>query len=153
MDLFFWLPLNLAAPIVGPVFTIALAAVAHGYDVARQLIVESVKDGQLLWSAMALSASATYEAVTALEARGAMPVPELCIALFCVSAFACSIIVMTATTKAHSEGLIAQSRSKRVQPGVTSPPLGIVPISICMTGLIAVAYTAMHVHLVWKNLS
>ncbi len=98
---------------------------------------------------MALSASATYEAVTALEARGAMPLPELCIAGFCVAAFSCSIVVMTATTKAHTDGAIAQTRSKRVQPGVTSSPLGIVSISIGMTGIIAFAYTAMHVYLLW----
>jgi hypothetical protein len=70
MNLFFWFLLTIGAPIVGPVFTLALAAATHGYAVARQLIIESVKDGQLLWSTMALSASAIYEAVTALEARG-----------------------------------------------------------------------------------
>jgi hypothetical protein len=114
MDFFFWLLLNLAAPIVGPVFTLALVAVTHGYAVARQLIVESVKDGQLLWSAIALSASATYEAVAALEARGAVPVLEFCIAVFGATAFACSVIVMTATIKACTGGLIASSRARSV---------------------------------------
>jgi hypothetical protein len=146
MDFFFWLLLNLAAPIVGPVFTLALVAVTHGYAVARQLIVESVKDGQLLWSAIALSASATYEAVAALEARGAVPVLEFCIAVFGATAFACSVIVMTATIKACTEGLIEQSRSKRVQRKVTSAPVGLVAVSIGLTGFVAVAYTTMHVY-------
>jgi hypothetical protein len=71
MDLFFWFLLTIGAPIVGPIFTLALAAATHGHVVARRLMIESVKDGQLLWSAMTLSASAIYEAVSALEASGA----------------------------------------------------------------------------------
>jgi hypothetical protein len=148
MDLFFWLLLNLAAPIFGPVFTLALAAVTHGYAVARQLIVESVKDGQLLWSAMALSASATYEAISALEARGAVPVLEFCIAVFGLTAFACSIIVMAATTQAFTERVIGRSRSKRLQPKSIFAFPGIAPISICLTAFVAGVYATMHVYFI-----
>jgi membrane glycosyltransferase len=139
--------LTIGAPIVGPVFTLALAAATHGYAVARQLIIESVKDSQLLWLTMALSASAIYEAVTALEARGAAPVPQFCIALFCVTAFACSIIVMTATTKTCNESLIVQARSKRAPRRVAAPLPRLVPISIWLTTFVAVVFTLMHIRL------
>lgn len=52
MNLFFWMLLNLGVPIVGPVFTLALVAPAHGWTVAKELIADSIKDGQLFWCAI-----------------------------------------------------------------------------------------------------
>ena len=78
-----------------------------------------------------------------------MPVVEFSIAVFYATAFACSTIVMTATTHAFTEGLIERSRSKRGQSKVTSVFFGVVPISICMTGFVAVVYGALHLYLIW----
>jgi hypothetical protein len=64
---------------------LALFSLTHGCGVARQLIVESVRGGQLLWSAISLSAAAIYEAITLLEVRGATPMLELSIARCTVS--------------------------------------------------------------------
>jgi flagellar biosynthesis component FlhA len=120
MDLFFWFLLTIGAPIVGPIFTLALAAATHGHVVARRLMIESVKDGQLLWSAMTLSASAIYEAVSALEASGAMPVPQFCIAMFCMTAFASSIIIMMETTRTFSLALRFTTTEERKPSEVSS---------------------------------
>lgn len=147
MDLFFWFLLTIGAPIVGPIFTLALAAATHGHVVARRLIIESVKDGQLLWSAMALSASAIYEAVSALEASGAMPVPQFCIAMFCMTAFASSIIIMTETTRTFNERVFDAERSKPAPARLTAPAPKLVPVSIGLTGFITVVFTSMHVYL------
>ncbi len=68
MNYFFWLLLNLS----GPVFFLALAAVSYGRAVAGEIILESVKDGQLYWSAIAISAAGFYEA-TIFLVRGALP--------------------------------------------------------------------------------
>ncbi|MGF7135009.1 hypothetical protein P3T40_006515 [Paraburkholderia sp. EB58] len=48
MDLFFWLLLNLCVPLAGPVSLLALFSLTHGYGVARELIVESVRGGRLV---------------------------------------------------------------------------------------------------------
>ncbi|CAB3776760.1 hypothetical protein LMG27177_00206 [Paraburkholderia fynbosensis] len=54
MNVFFWMLLDPGVPIVGPVFTLALVAPAHGWHVAKALIGASVKNGQLFWCAIGL---------------------------------------------------------------------------------------------------
>ncbi|CAB3782506.1 hypothetical protein LMG28614_01479 [Paraburkholderia ultramafica] len=76
MNLFFWMLLNFGVPIVGPIFTLALVAPAHGWRVAKALIAASVKDGQLFWCAIGLCASAVYEVAAAFE-RGSREMPTL----------------------------------------------------------------------------
>jgi hypothetical protein len=67
MNYFFWLLLNIGVPLFGPVAMLATVAVSYGRTVAKRLIFDSVKDGQLFWSAIAISAAAVYELITALE--------------------------------------------------------------------------------------
>ncbi|WP_176377852.1 hypothetical protein [Paraburkholderia youngii] len=64
MNLFFWVLLNLAVPIAGPIFTLALVAPAYGWRVARTMIAASVKDGQLFWCAIGLCAADGWRAIT-----------------------------------------------------------------------------------------
>jgi hypothetical protein len=109
MDLFFWLLLSLGVPLVGRLFALGLPAFTHGSCVARQLIVESVKDGQLLWSTISLCATGIYEVITTLEARGATPVLELSTTLYCLIACGCSVLVMMATTAGCEKRSAAQS--------------------------------------------
>lgn len=147
MNFFFWLLLNLVVPIVVPVFTLALTVVTHGYGVARQLVIGSVRDGQLLWSATALSASAIYDAVIALEARGATPVLELAVAGFCVFAFVSSVIVMMATTKTCNDERGDQRRSRRLRPPIGPPGTRITGFSIGLVSAVSICYAALHLYL------
>lgn len=61
MTNFWWLVLNIGVPVLGPIFMLALVAPSYGGRVAGRMIFDSVKDGQLFWAAIALSASALYE--------------------------------------------------------------------------------------------
>lgn len=66
MTYFLWWLLNVGVPILGPILILAPVAISHGKPIAKQMIFESVKDGQLFWSAIALSAAAIFELTTAL---------------------------------------------------------------------------------------
>lgn len=147
MDIFFWLLLNLCAPIAGPPFTLALAAFAYGYRAAWHLIVDSIKDGQLLWTAMALAASAIYEAIVALERRGAAPALELAITAFSLLAFACSVVVMSATTSAHNAEEIRQKGPRRTQRMDVPPPGRVIGISIALLSIVATGFMTLHLYL------
>ncbi|MDE1181082.1 hypothetical protein [Paraburkholderia sp.] len=136
MNFFFWILLNLGVPLLGPIFTLALVAPTHGLTFARNLIVESIKDGQLLWSTIALSAAATYEAVTELEKHGVSTWLELAAAFFCCLAFMASTIVMTETMKPH---LRRTRRSATRTRAVTS-------ISIFLTAVVAILFATLHYH-------
>jgi hypothetical protein len=129
MDLFFWLLLNLGVPIVGPIFILALFSVTHGKALARQLIFASIAEGQLFWSAIALSAAAIYEVTAALEQqKGRTPFLELAIAAFGLIAFTCSILVMLATLKAYSDRSAAESAGSKPMAGIAQAPGGPQPI-------------------------
>jgi hypothetical protein len=91
MNLFFWMLLNLGVPIVGPIFTLALVAPAHGWRVAKALIAASVKDGQLFWCAIGLCASAAYEVVAAFE-RGSREMPTLAFGISIFFTFVAAIL-------------------------------------------------------------
>lgn len=151
MDLFFWLLLNLGVPIAGPLFMLALFAVTHGKAVARQLVVESVKNGQLFWSAIALSAAAIYEAAAALEGRkGPVPLLELAIAVFSLIAFTSSILVMLATLKGYGDRTAASdvTVSPAGPPVVAIPSLSssAVGVSIWLTGGTLFLFGLLHAY-------
>lgn len=110
MNLYFWMLLNPGVPIIGPIFTLALVAPAHGWRVSKALIAGSVKDGQLFWCAIGLCASAGYEVVTTLEqGSGEVPILALCLVGLCVLGFICSSFVMLGLVNAHYG---------RLEPGV-----------------------------------
>lgn len=146
MDLCFWLLLNLCVPITGPICMLALFSLTHGYGVARQLIIESVRGGQLLWSAISLSAAAIYEAITMLEARGSTPALEVSIAIYCLIVWACSTLVMMATTADQEERLSPRSRRRGVRANNTLSRSRLVLVSICLVGLVVVVFTSTHLY-------
>ncbi|WGS48234.1 hypothetical protein LFL96_10480 [Paraburkholderia sp. D15] len=82
-------------PIIGPIFTLGLVALARDWRAANVLIAASVKNGQLFWCATGLCASAIYEGLTALE-RGSTNLPMLAVSMTgsCLLGFACSVTVM-----------------------------------------------------------
>jgi hypothetical protein len=67
MNYFFWLLLNIGVPVLGPIFLLALVSIPYGRAVSKGMIFDSVKDGQLFWAAIALSAAALYELFTCLD--------------------------------------------------------------------------------------
>ncbi|CAE6710323.1 hypothetical protein R69927_03648 [Paraburkholderia domus] len=149
MNLFFWALLNLGVPIVGPIFTLALVAPTHGWRVAKTLIAASVKDGQLFWCSIGLCAAAVYEAMTALErGGGAVPVLESAIAGFCMLAFSCSIIVMSALVNTHHDraSTYIRHRQKRFVTGSLSRVA--IGTSILATSVAAILFVILHVRLI-----
>jgi hypothetical protein len=146
MDLFFWLLLNLYVPITGPVSMLALVSFTHGYGVARQLIVESVRGGQLLWSSISLCAAGIYEAIIAMEMKGAKPVLELAITVYCFVACVSSILVMQMTVADHGERFSAQARRKGVSLVNSSSTPRHVVVSIGIVSFIVVVFASMHIY-------
>jgi hypothetical protein len=148
MNLFFWLLRNLAVPIVGPVFMLALVAPAYGWRVARAMIGSSVKDGQLFWCAIGLCAAAIYEAVVAVEQGGGKgAVLALGIVGFCVLAFICSVVVTMALLKARQDGsaIVVGDGQARFVAGTFSR--GAIATSIVSTCLAASLFAALHIYL------
>jgi hypothetical protein len=155
MNAFFWWLLNIGVPIAGPILMLGLFSVTHGKAVARQLIVESIKGGQLLWSAIAISAAALYEGATALEREpGPAPLLELAVTTFLLIAFACSMLVMLITIKHHDDRLRAPSaylnlsgkgaRAAGLAPRSPFPETAAVTASIWLTGAAALLFGALH---------
>ncbi|KXU87651.1 hypothetical protein CI15_16100 [Paraburkholderia monticola] len=148
MNLFFWMLLNLAVPIAGPVFTLALVAPAFGWRVARTMIAASVKDGQLFWCAIGLCAAAIYEAVTALE-QGSRETSLLALGIvgFCGLAFACSIAVTAGLLRVRQDGSGAAIGDRQTGRVVGTFSRGVVAMSIISICLAATLSAALHIHL------
>ncbi|MEX3788260.1 hypothetical protein [Paraburkholderia sp. BR14374] len=148
MNLFFWLLLNLAVPIAGPILTLALVAPAYGWRVARTMIEASVKDGQLFWCAIGLCAAAIYEAVMALEqGSGESSMLALGIVGFCGLAFACSIAVMACLLKVRQDGFVAARDDRQTESMVGTLSRGAIGASIFTICLAAFLFAALHIYL------
>lgn len=147
MNLYFWMLLNLGVPIIGPIFTLALAAPAHGWRVAKTLIAGSVRDGQLFWCANGLCASAGYEVVTALE-RGSGEVQILagCLAGLCAVGFICSCLVTLGLVNAHYGRLEAGVRYREEPSAAGSFSCAEIGTSIFLTGIAAILFAFLHIH-------
>ncbi|MFM0692746.1 hypothetical protein SCB29_19110 [Paraburkholderia sp. SIMBA_055] len=146
MNLFFWMLLNLGVPIVGPVFTLALVAPAHGWTVAKELIADSIKDGQLFWCAIGLCAAGVYELVTALEqGSAAAPIMESGIVAFCLLAFACSIVVMTCLLSTRYARPAAASNSDTARPAARTFSRTAIGCSIASTCAAALLLAILHI--------
>jgi hypothetical protein len=140
--------LNLGVPIVGPIFTLALVAPAHGWHVAKTLIAASVKDGQLFWCAIGLCASAVYEVVTALE-RGSHEVSLLAFSIvgFCMVAFSCSIVVLLCSLSVWDERLSATVSNGTAQGARVTWSRNAIGLSSLLTFAVAITFAILHVHL------
>jgi hypothetical protein len=137
-----------------------LLSVTHGKALARQLIFASIADGQLFWSAIALSAAAIYEVTAALEQqKGRTPFLELAIAAFGLIAFTCSILVMSATLKAYSDRSAAKDAGSKWMAGIPQASgasthssfsatvfNATVKVSIWLTGMAAPLFAALHTY-------
>jgi hypothetical protein len=148
MNLFFWMLLNLGVPIVGPIFTLALVAPAHGWRMAKALIAASVKDGQLFWCAIGLCAAAVYEAVTALE-RGSREVSLLAFSIvgFCALAFSCSTIVMSGSFNARNDRLRVAVDNGQTWITAGTMSRTAISVSIFFTSVAAIMFAILHMYL------
>jgi hypothetical protein len=100
MNYFFWFLLNIGIPVFGPIFFLALAAVSYGTTAAREMIFESVKDGQMYWTAIAVSTTGIYECWTpAFQNSPNLQVVLLTLAFVVVVS---SVLVMLAEVKAYN---------------------------------------------------
>jgi hypothetical protein len=150
MNLVFWLLLNVAVPVGGPLFTLALIAPTHGSAVAKKLVFESVKDGQMFWSAIALSAAAIYESAAAIQDSRAMPeILMTLIVIFGAIAFSCSIVAMMATTKAHALLHPSLCQAAAQTPVAEGSPAAsvLVPLSLLANVAVAVMFGGLHAYL------
>jgi hypothetical protein len=151
MNYFFWLLLNIGVPLFGPVAMLATVAVSYGRTVAKRLIVESVKDGQLFWSAIAISAAAVYELITALDrAAVSVTIPfsgttlivshkafELALLPFLFFAFFGSLLVMLASLKSLED--VVENPNSRDD---VLPPHA--KTSIWLTAIAALCFAILH---------
>ncbi|CAH2906358.1 MAG: FIG00457502: hypothetical protein [uncultured Paraburkholderia sp.] len=146
MNLFFWMLLNLGVPIVGPVFTLALVAPAHGWAVARQLIGDSIKDGQLFWCAIGLCAAGVYELVTALErGNAAAPVLQFGIVVFCLLAFASSMVVMSCLLSGHYGRPVTAAHLPQAHRAAGTFSRVAIGCSIVSTAVAAMLFGILHI--------
>ncbi|ALM83452.1 hypothetical protein ASB57_11170 [Bordetella sp. N] len=141
--------MNLLVPVAGPMLLLGLITPVRGPGVAKRLIKASVSDGQLYWSAIALSAAAIYEAIDAFhEERGNPLYIGLLISGFVLIALIASIIVMLATVESYdqkatdSTGSVALGRDDR-----TVAESNIVKMSYWLTLLIVVSSGLQHIYI------
>jgi hypothetical protein len=113
MNYFFWLLLNIGVPVFGPIFFLTLAAVSYGKAAAREMILESVKDGQMYWTAIAVSTAGLYEAWTPASQNS--PILQLALLTLASVVVVSSVLVMLAGIKAYH---LRQIRA--LQPWTTS---------------------------------
>ncbi|SMG24037.1 hypothetical protein [Paraburkholderia susongensis] len=148
MNLFFWMLLNLAVPIAGPIFTLALVAPAYGRRVATMLIAASVKDGQLFWCAIGLCAAAIYETVTALE-QGSRQTSLLALGIvsFCGLAFCSSIVVMASLLNVRRDGPGAGIGERQTEWVVGKFSHTAIGMSIFIVCLVALLFAVLHIYL------
>jgi hypothetical protein len=143
MNYFFWLLLNLGVPILGPLFILSLAAVSFGKDTARELIMTSVKDGQLYWSAIALSSAAIYELDVALLHRREVVDVSITVIPFVILIFSsvivtCAVLVAIASIAARELARSMNVLSAHVPPDPT------LKLSIGLTTFAVLAYAVTH---------
>jgi hypothetical protein len=58
---FYWVLVNLATPIFAPIFMMALSYVTQERSKVTRWIRNSLSDGQLLWTAICIAATAAYD--------------------------------------------------------------------------------------------
>lgn len=103
---------------------------------------------QLFWSAIALCAAGTYEAITALE-NGSSEASTLALGIagFCGLAFVCSIVVTACLLSVRHGRPCAIGGDGRTEfPGGTFSRVAI-GISIFMSCFVAFLFASLHIHL------
>ncbi|WP_233234941.1 hypothetical protein [Bordetella sp. LUAb4] len=144
-----WIMMNLLIPVVGPMLLLGLITPIRGFGVAKQLIKESVDDGQLYWSTIALSAAAIYEAIDAFqEDRGAPLYLGLMISICVLIALVASIIVMLATLDSYNQNATNSTDSTEARRnGTGSAVSNLAKVSYWLTLAVVVCSGLQHIFL------
>jgi hypothetical protein len=148
MNYFFWLLLNIGVPVFGPIFFLTLAAVSYGKAAAREMILESVKDGQMYWTAIAVSTAGIYESWTLASQN--LPISKLVLLTCAFVAIVSSILVTLAEVKAYSIRQMKAAETARhlwttsnfsgQEPSVSSGPTLVISFVLTTLAAIALAY-------------
>jgi hypothetical protein len=117
MNYFFWFLLNIGIPVFGPIFFLSLVAVSYGTTAAREMIFESVKDGQMYWTAIAVSTTGIYECWTPASQNS--PILQAVLLTLAFVVVVSSVLVMLAEVKAYNLRRITILEAA-VQPWTTS---------------------------------
>jgi len=144
-----WIMMNLLIPVAGPMLLLGLITPIRGFGVAKQLMKESVDDGQLYWSTIALSAAAIYEAIDAFQGgRGAPLYLGLMISLCVLIVLVASIIVMLATLDSYHHKVTRSDGSAEAgRNGVGTAVSNLVKVSYWLTFAVVVCSGLQHIFL------
>lgn len=132
-----WIFVHIAIPIFAPIALLPLLAVGRTFrSSANDVVYNAVKNGQLLWAAIAMSAAACYEIGVYLERASAQGRPFAWIGLtaciFCITLSA--VLVMLGAI----DGLDEDFDAKAVEPS------RMMIISIVLTATSAVLFGGAH---------
>jgi hypothetical protein len=145
---FGWLLLNVAVPLLAPVAFFPLLGVNIEYrGRVRDLIMQSVRGGQLFWTVIAMCAAASYEAagyMSKLEGEEisiGLTIAWTAIAWHIVIIVISAVLIVLRTMDAMDEEVHAATLQAAEDMGRASQ---IMLISIWMSIATAVSFTATH---------
>ncbi len=103
IELFGWFVFNVAIPLFAPLALLSLVSVPAFFSAHRHgMLRHAVKDGQLFWAAIPMSASACYMLASGIEgAGGLLPVFWIAMAFHVVIIVGASVLVSFATLDVH----------------------------------------------------
>nr|WP_315596532.1 hypothetical protein [uncultured Cupriavidus sp.] len=138
IELFGWFVFNVAIPLFAPFALLPLVLLSHPVCSCRESIFRlAVKDGQLLWAVIPMSAGGCYMLASALDVPGAyLQGMWVMLALHVILIVAASVLVTIATTNAY--WYTAQRQSRRGP--TTRIPLVSTVVSLASGGLHFVGY-------------
>lgn len=107
-----WIVVHIVVPIFAPIAMLPLLAIGRTFrPSAKDVVYNAVKNGQLLWAAIAMSAGACYEIGVYLEHASALGRPFAWIGLtaciFCITFSA--VLVMLGAIDGLDEGFDARA--------------------------------------------
>ncbi|MGB9109847.1 MAG: hypothetical protein WCC39_14290 [Telluria sp.] len=140
---FGWLLLNVAVPLLAPIAFFPLLNAGKGYSGrVRELIMRSVREGQLFWTVIAMCAAASYEAAVHMgelegdEIAGGTSIAWAAIAWHVAIIISSAVLIVLNTMDAADADVQAAE-------GVDQAPQ-IMVVSIWMSIATAVSFTATH---------
>jgi hypothetical protein len=137
---FGWFFLNIGVPVFAPVALLPLLSFsrAHGQS-AGTLVLQSVRDGQLLWVVISMCASACYEIGAAIngavsdEARAIMLAGLLWHGMIIVAS---TVVLSVAATDSNTRGLYVSYEE--------APNRKLMWSSVIITAIVTASYSASH---------
>lgn len=151
-----WFLMGVAAPLLAPIALLPVARVHGRYrGKIKTLLYRSVKEGQLLWTVIAMCTSAMYEAGAHLQKllhENSADVSEITISLTAIGwhvlvMLVSSLAVLMGTLEAFDQEQAAQAQKAAqgtAELGSSGPPL-VMYVSIVISIITAVTFTVTHI--------